>query len=497
MTLPIGWVETTLGEVVNYGFHKTVSPEELNNDSWLLELEDVEKDSSKIIQRLNVADRQPKSNKNQFKKGDVLYGKLRPYLNKVVHANEDGYCTTEVIPISPGELNSRFLFYALKRPRFLEYVNAASHGMRMPRLGTKQAKAAPFILPPLAEQTRIAQKLDEVLAQVVTLKARVDALPAIIKRFRQSVLAAAVSGKLTEEWRKKNCATANSNKELVKLSERRTTFFQAIGKVDKPLKRQANMVDLEQLPDSWAYSHIDPFLDFHRAGMKTGPFGSLLKKYEHVSKGVPVLGIENINNGLFSLGSKIYITEEKASDLESYDIKAGDLVISRSGTVGDICVVPRGLGDMRFSTNLMRVAFLEESISSKFFCHLFLGSPVVLKQVEELCKGSTRLFLNQKILSSIMYPIPPLAEQYAIVQKVKELFTYANKLESQITQAQNRINKLTQSILAKAFRGELVPQNPDDEPAEQLLARIRAQREAEVLTKNTKKRVTRKKKVTA
>jgi type I restriction enzyme S subunit len=205
VVLPEGWCDTKLGAVVEYG--KAVKKElsQVNNDTWILELEDIEKDNSKLIQRILVADRPFKSTKNSFSKGDVLYGKLRPYLNKIIIADTDGVCTTEIIPIN-GEplINNKFMFYWLKSESFLSYVNAVSYGVNMPRLGTTDGLAAPFYLAPLAEQKVIAEKLDELLAQVDILKTRLTTIPTLLKRFRQSVLAAAVSGKLTEEWRGKH-----------------------------------------------------------------------------------------------------------------------------------------------------------------------------------------------------------------------------------------------------------------------------------------------------
>ncbi|MCF6211332.1 MAG: restriction endonuclease subunit S [Gammaproteobacteria bacterium] len=203
--IPDSWISVALGEAIDYGKTIKAEPSEINDDTWVLELEDIEKDSSKVLQRLTFADRKPKSTKNRFQTGDVLYGKLRPYLNKVVIADDDGVCSTEIIPLASSEhLDNRYLFYWLKHPEFLTYVTKVGYGVNMPRLGTKDGNAAPFVLAPLAEQKQIAAKLDELLAQVDTLKTRLDAIPAILKRFRQSVLAAAVSGRLTEEWREAN-----------------------------------------------------------------------------------------------------------------------------------------------------------------------------------------------------------------------------------------------------------------------------------------------------
>jgi type I restriction enzyme, S subunit len=200
--LPSLWEECRLGDVVDYGATQKTEPGEIPADAWVLELEDIEKDTSKVLQRVTFAQRQSKSTKNRFAAGDVLYGKLRPYLNKVVRADQDGYCSTEIVPLSPSAaIDGGYLFYWLKHPAFLEYVTSVSHGLNMPRLGTEAGKEAPFVLAPINEQKRIADKLDAVLAQVDACRERLDRIPAMLKRFLQAVLTAATSGKLTEEWR--------------------------------------------------------------------------------------------------------------------------------------------------------------------------------------------------------------------------------------------------------------------------------------------------------
>jgi type I restriction enzyme S subunit len=171
--LPSTWLWVRLGEVVDYNGAAKVSPSEIPEDSWLLELEDIEKDSSKIIQRCTFKERNSKSTKARFLKGDVLYGKLRPYLNKVVIADADGFCTTEIIPLrSYLGIFSKYLMYALKRRDFIEYVNAKTYGVKMPRLGTDDGRRALLPLPPLEEQKRIVTKVDELMKLCDELEAR-------------------------------------------------------------------------------------------------------------------------------------------------------------------------------------------------------------------------------------------------------------------------------------------------------------------------------------
>lgn len=181
----------------------------------------------------------------------------------------------------------------------------------------------------------------------------------------------------------------------------------------------------------------------------------------------------------FVYGSKIHISKDKSKELSKYDALPGDILISRSGTVGEVCVVPGNLGEARISTNLMRIVLAPNGMLPNYFCLLFNGSPTILNQIEVLCKGSTRDFLNQKILSSIVFPLPSLAEQEQIVSLVEERMSIINELETSIEKGLKQAERQRQSILHKAFTGQLVPQDPNDEPASVLLERIQQERQRE------------------
>lgn len=125
--LPHCWIDCRLGDVVDYGTTQKAEPTEIPADAWVLELEDIEKDTSKVLQRFTFAQRRSKSTKNRFSAGDVLYGKLRPYLNKVLLADQDGYCTTEIMPVAPSQwLEGGYLYYWLKHPTFFNYVTSVT-----------------------------------------------------------------------------------------------------------------------------------------------------------------------------------------------------------------------------------------------------------------------------------------------------------------------------------------------------------------------------------
>ena len=204
----------------------------------------------------------------------------------------------------------------------------------------------------------------------------------------------------------------------------------------------------------WEMVNISCFLDNSCKGMMTGPFGTALKKSEHKSCGIPVLGIENIGEGSFVMPNKIFVTEEKAKELKTFAVKTDDIIISRSGTVGEICKVPFFMNDALLSTNLIRIRLNLDLINADYFVLLFQSSQIK-QQVKDLCKGTTRAFLNQTILSQISFPYPPLSEQQRIVAEIESRLSQAEAVEASIGKALQQAEALRQSILKKAFNGEL------------------------------------------
>lgn len=193
LRIPINWEWVRLGNIVDYGSSDKYDSSDIPADAWLLDLEDIEKDTSRLLRRKLFQDSPSKSTKTAFRAGDVLYGKLRPYLNKVIVADQPGYFTTEIVPIRAfGYIDSAYLCYALKCPNFIDYANTKSYGMNLPRLGTEDARRAPFPLPPLAEQRRIVAKVDELMALVDQLEAQLATA-----RTRASQLLDAVIAELT------------------------------------------------------------------------------------------------------------------------------------------------------------------------------------------------------------------------------------------------------------------------------------------------------------
>ena len=161
--LPDNWVMTTIESVCNYGYSETVNVDDIDSSDWVLELEDLEKDSGRIISLKSKTERTINGVRHRFTIGDVLYSKLRTYLNKVLVAPEDGYCTTEIIPVRSYDcVIPEYLCAWLRSPFFLSYTIECCYGVKMPRLSTSDARKGVIPLPPIPEQKRIVQKLNKI-----------------------------------------------------------------------------------------------------------------------------------------------------------------------------------------------------------------------------------------------------------------------------------------------------------------------------------------------
>ena len=161
--IPNSWVWVRLGAIVDFSKNQTISSSMLDMDSWILDLEDIEKDSGRLLQKKRMKDLLSKSDKHLFYKGNVLYSKLRPYLNKVIVADEDGACTTEILAFDFGHIYNKYAQAYLMSPFFVDYANSDSYGIKMPRLGSKKGNNALFPIPPLREQQRIVEKIEQLM----------------------------------------------------------------------------------------------------------------------------------------------------------------------------------------------------------------------------------------------------------------------------------------------------------------------------------------------
>jgi type I restriction enzyme, S subunit len=374
-----------------------------------------------------------------------------------------------------------------------QIINENRQGITQVNLNTSIVRDIQFPLAPREEQHRIVAEIEKQFTRLDAAVAGLKRVQANLKRYRASVLKAACEGRLvpTEaELARKEGRDYGPASELLKsiLAERRakweTDQLQKMLVAGKPPKndewkkayREPKDPDnsvLPRLPQGWSWVSVEQ-ITLAKEGLVTGPFGTLVSKSDHQLTGVPVCGIPNIKERGFAPGNWFYLSENKAKELYRYAILPGDVVVSRSGTVGEACAITENVGPLIMSTNLMRLRPVVEFLSHWLVTN-FKGNPVIASQIESLCKGSTRPFLNLEILSQLVIPLPPQAEQKRALESIERSESALHNIGESLRAQTLKADRTWQAILSHGFKGCLVPQDPSDEPASVLLERIRTQ----------------------
>lgn len=369
--------------------------------------------------------------------------------------------------ISPKDsIPNVFILYYL---RSIEKIIAASGtGSTFEAISKGDIEKLKIPLPPLPEQHRIVSRLEKLLSQVNTAKEHLAKVPLLIKLFRQSMLAAACSGELTKEWRKEHPELEQASDLLEDILQRR------LEQTDTPAKKQRieeiysyrEDQDSDLLPISWEYVALDKLCESFQYGSskKSMPKGK-----------IPVLRMGNIQNGEIDWSDLVYTSDEE--EIEKYSLEPGTVLFNRTNSpelVGKTAIY-RGERPAIFAGYLIRINNYDELDSE------YLNYCLNTTQTKERClrvktDGVSQSNINAQKLGKFEIPFCSLVEQQEIVRRVTALLDIIKSVEERYQQAQTHLDKIAQSILAKAFRGELVPQDPNDEPASVLLERIKEER---------------------
>ena len=417
--------------------------------------------------------------------------------------------------ITPFEgIDAEYLAWALRAFQRQILNQCSKHGTTVHSIELPRFRNFEIPVAPRREQQRIVIKIEKLFSELDKGVESLKTARAQLKVYRQAVLKHAFEGKLTAQWREENKDKLEAAEQLFarieqeraeRIEQQFENWIAAVkqwkkqGKIGRGPKKPTHpklisQVDsrdvsrLPVLPKGWHWAPLAWLLSAEKVPMRTGPFGTMLMKHEHRGVGVPVLGIENIHEGKFIDGNKVFVSKEKAIELSAFEVEPEDLIISRSGTVGEICSVPRGLGKALMSTNLLRVSLNQHVVLSKLFVFMFQGGGTVRNQVKEQCKGSSREFLNQSILRSVIFPICSLDEQVQLVGEIEKRLSLADQLLGCIESELLRSNPLRQTILKNAFSGKLVEQDPSDASASVLLERIKAEKASQMPRTRTRKR---------
>ena len=355
--------------------------------------------------------------------GTVLFSSRAPIGYVVIAMNQVTTSQGFKSFVLPAEICSKYVYQYLRHIKPL--ANQMATGTTFKELSGSSAALLPLLLPPLPEQTRIANKLDTLLGRVDRARERLDRVPEMLKRFRQAVLTAATSGVLTEGWR-------------------------------------------ELSPNSWASSSLSSICIKVTDGEHISP--------QITTVGIPLVSAKDVREwGVDFSDTKFVHDSFSIISRKRCDPSKGDvLVVSRGATIGRTCLVTC---DQVFC--LMGSVLLfrpnQDFVTPEFFA-LVLKSPSGLSQLTAASGASAQSAIYIRDAKQLNVLLPTIPEQTEIVRQVEILFAYADRLESRLKAARKLSDNLSPAILAKAFRGELVAQDPNDEPAVELLKRIRAGR---------------------
>ncbi|PKL70666.1 MAG: restriction endonuclease subunit S [Methanomicrobiales archaeon HGW-Methanomicrobiales-1] len=375
-----------------------------------------------------------------FRDGDVIMAKITPCMENGKAAivtgmkNGIGFGSTEFhVMRSRGEIMPEYLYYYIRQESFRNEAESHFTGsVGQKRVPADFIKQSMIPLPPLTEQQRIVARIEAMITHINAARNQLSRVPLIMKKFRQAVLAAACSGRLTEGWREENLHISQLSNQI-KLKNYRVPDF---------------IEDISEIPASWKYVTVGSV--GRVKGGKRLPKGS-----ELVTKntGFPYLRAGNLKNGSV-LGEIFYLEPEIQVKISRYVISSSDIYITIVGAcIGDSGTVPEKFNGANLTENAAKICNLE-GIDNHYLALVF-RSPLIQEQINGKIFSATlgKLALNR--IAQLIIPLPPLAEQDGIVRRVGLLFERADAFDQEVAAAGRRCERLTQAVLGKAFSGRL------------------------------------------
>lgn len=411
--------------------------------------------------------------------GSLLFSSRAPIGYIAIAANEVSTSQGFKSFTFPKYINPSYAYYFLKSIRSL--AESLGTGTTFKELSGTTAKTLPFRLAPLAEQTRIAQELDDLLAQVENLKSRVDAIPTLLKRLRRSVLAAAVSGRLTDEWRVSHNQLGSAFELHKKLKQAHDAEGgHARGNASKPTEKAHDLTS-DELPETWDIAELRDIC----APGRPITYG-ILKPGPELEFGVPYIRVADFPDNKLDFSRIKKTSPEIDLQYKRARLTAGDLLLSIRGSVGRLIKIPEELEGANITQDTARLS-ISPLVMTDFIYWALLADSTQLR-IKKAIRGVAVRGINIGDVRALQIPLPPLEEQAEVVHRIERLFIYADEVEAKASIALSHINKLSQTILAKAFRGELTENWRADNKllisgehsAEALLEKIKTERELKI-----------------
>ena len=407
--VPDNWAWTTLGSISNYGTSINVQVGDIDSNEWILELEDIEKDTAKIIQHLSKKERFLNGTRHKFQKGDILYSKLRTYLNKVLVASNGGFCSTEIMPFGTyGILSNEYICHVLRSNHFLDYTLRCGYGVKMPRLSTNDACKGMIPLPPLAEQQRIVTEIEKWFALIDQIEQGKDDLLSIVKQTKSKILDLAIHGELVTQ--------DPNEKPAIELLKRINPDF-------TPCDNGQYGKRPFEIPNSWCWSRLGDINNIARGGSPR-PIKDYLTDDKNGINWIKIGDTTREGKYIDSVKEKIRPEGMKKSRF----VHKGDFLLTNSMSFGRPYILNV---DGCIHDGWLVISPIGEVYTSDFLYHL-LSSSFAFEQFTNVASGGVVTNLNSDKVADTIFPVPPLAEQQRIVAKIEKLFEQLDYIENSL-----------------------------------------------------------------
>lgn len=461
--LPKGWIETTLGALClkpQYGWTSKSSSRKGN--IRYLRTTDISKD---FINWDNVPFclTEPDNLEKYFlEKDDILISRAGSIgiSKRIEGIDRVAVFASYLIRLKPVIVSAKFIEYYLQSPFYWQIIASKSSGIAVQNINASKIANITIPLPPLNEQKHIVKRLDELMIDVDNIQGHLSKIPFILQIFSKIILEYAFSGKLTSKWREEHLTTTK----------------------DKISNNKQEMSKIP-IPNSWSYLCIEDVQTFIGSGLT--PRGG---KNVYTDTGIRFLRSQNVYSDGLKLNNIAYIPNEIHNKMKRTHIKDGDVLLNITGaSIGRCTYIPDGFGAANVNQHVCIIRTNDKVLPA--FLSNFLNSAYGQNMISSMQQGVTRQALNLSQIKSILIPLPTIDEQKEIVRIIEELLNFAKKIMAQYKNAQNHADVLPKIILNRAFCGELVSQNNNDEPANKLIEQIQKEKyilEAEMKIKSKK-----------
>ncbi len=504
---PKGWFKINLDQVAIWGSGGTPSrriPGYFQGDIPWIKTGELKSKYVRDMEEKITEQALQKSSAKIFAKGSVAIAMYGATIGRTSILDVDAASNQACAIAQPikGIIFNEFLYYYLLS-QLREFVKLGKGGAQ-PNISQTVLKSHPIFLPHYPEQLRIVAKIEELFSE---LDAGIESLKIArsqLKIYRQAVLKWAFEGKLTAEWRQQRQGKLKSADELLEQIkiDRENHYQQQFkdwesevknwesegGSGKRPTKphklkevrppHNENTYHLLNLPDGWNWIFPEDIASPENYSLGIGPFGSNLKVSDYAESGFPLVFVRHITSGDFKINSK-FISYDKFQELLPHAVKPLDLLVTKMGDPpGDCEIYPAKSMQGIITSDCLKFRVWDKFVNRDFYKYC-INSTLVKKQLGLITKGVAQKKISLERFRGILLPLPNFQEQNKIVQEIESRLSICDNIETTIEENLQRAESLRQSILKQAFTGKLVPQDPNDEPAAQLLARIQQKQSAQ------------------